>query len=103
MDLRTRIQEEIDKIDGMTVRSLSIKAGLSDSALHKFMTGATKSLTTDNLEKIAGALGMTALQLWRGGGPNVEYIWDHIPKRRQAQALQVLRTFAEMGDDEAEM
>jgi DNA-binding Xre family transcriptional regulator len=99
MDLRARIQEEIDRRDNMTVRSLSIAAGLSDSALHKFMTGATKSLTTDNLEKIAKALGMTALQLWRGGGPNVEYIWDHIPQRRRAQALQVLKTFADIEDE----
>lgn len=96
MDLRARIQGEIDKRDGMTVRSLAILAGLSDSALHKFMTGKTKSLTTDTLEKIAAALGMTARELWWGDGDGkVSYIWDHIPDDRKPQALQILESFAE--------
>lgn len=96
MDLRARIQEQIDKHDGMTVRSLSIKAGLSDSALHKFMTGKTKSLTTDNLEKIAAALEMTARELWWGNEDGkISYIWDHIPDDRKGQALRTLESFAE--------
>lgn len=96
MDLRARITEEMAKHAGMTVRSLSIQAGLSDSALHKFMTGRTKSLTTDNLEKIAEALGITARQLWWGNADGkVAYIWDHIPDERKDLALEVLQRFAE--------
>lgn len=96
MDLRQRIQAEIELRPGMTVRSLSIQAGLSDSALHKFMTGATKSLTTDNLEKIAAALELTVRELWWGdANGKVTYIWDHIPENRKQQALRVLESFAE--------
>lgn len=96
MDLRARIQAQIDKHDGMTVRSLSIKAGLSDSALHKFMTGKTKSLTTDNLEKIADALGLSVRELWWGNADGkVAYIWDHIPDERKDLALRTLEQFAD--------
>lgn len=96
MDLRARIQAEIDKHEGMTVRSLSLAAGLSDSALHKFMTGKTKSLTTDNLEKIAEALGLSVRELWWGNGDGkVTYIFDHIPDERRAQALTILESFAD--------
>lgn len=98
MDLRARIQAEIDKRPGMTVRSLSIESGLSDSALHKFMTGKTKSLTTDNLEKIADALSISVRELWWGNSDGkVTYIWDHIPDSRKEQALKVLEAFAENG------
>lgn len=102
MDLRARIQAEIDKREGMTVRSLSIQAGLSDSALHKFMTRQTKSLTTDNLEKIADALQLTVRQLWWGDADGkLEYLFDHIPPERRDQALRVLETFAEDGPQPA--
>jgi DNA-binding Xre family transcriptional regulator len=103
MDLRQRIRDEIAKHEGMTIRSLSVKAGLSDSALHKFMTGATKSLTTDNLEKIAAALELSARELWWGNGDGkISYIWDHIPDSRKEQALRVLETFADKGDSPAQ-
>lgn len=96
MDLRARIQTEIERHPGMTWRSLSLSAGLSDSALHKFMTGKTKSLTTDNLEKIANALGVSVRELWWGNGDGkVSYLWDHIPDDRKDQALRVLEAFAE--------
>ena len=96
MDLRARIQAEIDKRPGMTVRSLSIQAGLSDSALHKFMTGKTKSLTTDNLEKIADALALSVRELWWGDADGkLSYLFDHIPSERREQAIGVLETFAD--------
>ena len=96
MDLRARIAEEIAKHEGMTVRSLSLQAGLSDSALHKFMTGKTKSLTTDNLEKLAEALGLTVRELWWGNDDGkIAYIWDHIPDERKDLALEVLQRFAD--------
>ena len=96
MDLRARIAEEIAKHEGMTVRSLSLQAGLSDSALHKFMTGKTKSLTTDNLEKLAEALGLSVRELWWGNDDGkIAYIWDHIPDERKDLALEVLQRFAD--------
>lgn len=102
MDLRERIEEEIAKRPGMTVRSLSLHAGLSDSALNKFMTRQTKSLTTDNLEKIAAALGLSVRQLWWGDADGkVAYIWDHIPDNRKEQALRVLESFADPGEKTA--
>lgn len=102
MDLRERLQSEIDKRPGMTVRGLSLKAGLSDSALHKFMTGKVKSLTTDNLERIAAALDMSVRELWWGNADGkVTYIWDHIPEDRKAQALRVLEAFADKGEKSA--
>jgi DNA-binding Xre family transcriptional regulator len=96
MDLRARIAEEIAKHEGMTVRSLSLQAGLSDSALHKFMTGMTKSLTTDNLEKLAEALGLTVRELWWGNDDGkIAYIWEHIPEERKDLAHEVLQRFAD--------
>ena len=81
----------------MTIRSLSVRAGLSDSALHKFMTRKTKSLTTDNLEKIADALNLTVRELWWGHADGkVAYLFDHIPESRRDQALRVLETFTDL-------
>jgi hypothetical protein len=60
------------------------------------MTGKVKSLTTDNLEKIAEALGMSVRELWWGNGDGkVAYIWDHIPDERKDLALRTLEQFAD--------
>jgi hypothetical protein len=60
------------------------------------MTGKVKSLTTDNLEKIAEALGMSVRELWWGNGDGkVAYIWDHIPDERKDLALRTLEQFTE--------
>jgi len=100
MDLRARIQRVIDAKDGATYRSVSLAAGLSDSMLHKFMTRQTKSITVENLEAIARALGVSLRHLMFGDPDDdkVSFVWDHIPERRRKQALQVLETFTNEGD-----
>lgn len=96
MELRPRIQALLDE-KGLTVRGVSLRAGLSDSMLHKFMTGATKSMTVENLERVAGALDVSLRHLMFADpdDDNVSFIWDHIPSQRRKQALQVLETFAD--------
>lgn len=84
---------------GLKERRVSLDAGLSDSMLNKFLAGKTQSITVDNLEKIAKALGVSFRFLMFGDQEDekLHYIWDYIPDRRRAQALKVLETFA---DDE---
>lgn len=100
MDLRRRIQTIIDGNPDLTYRKASLAAGLSDSMLHKFMTGQTKSITVENIEAIAGALGVTLRHLMFGGPDDekITFLWDHIPERRREQALQILETFTEETD-----
>lgn len=95
MDLRDRIREAIDRKPEMTIRNASLKAGLSDSALHKFLSHQTKSITIDNLEKLADALGVSLRWLLFGDPEveNVHFIWDHIPERRRhGLSQQTVRT-----------
>jgi transcriptional regulator with XRE-family HTH domain len=95
MDLRDRIKAKIDEIDGATVRSISLKAGLSDSMLHKFLSAQTKSITIDNLEKIAEALDTSVRFLLYGEeGDNVTSIYRRIPDDRKKHALEVFESFA---------
>ncbi len=56
MDIRERIKVVIDRKPGLTLRNVSLAAGLSDSMLHKFMTGGTRSLTLETVDKLAAAL-----------------------------------------------
>ncbi len=60
MDIRSRILTIIDANAGMTVRSISLAAGLSDSMLNKFLRGDTESLTLKTVDKLADALGIKA-------------------------------------------
>lgn len=100
MDLRERIQQVIDATPGATYRKVSLDAGLSDSMLHKFMTGQTKSITVENVEAIAKALGVSLRHLMFGEPDiaNVSYIWDHIPEQRRKKALQALEAFSDIDD-----
>ena len=100
MDIRDRIKAILAENPEMTARSVSLAAGFSDSMVHKFMTGQTRSMTLESLEKLAGALGVNPRWLAFGDAPrelpdNVAYIYDHIPPERRQQALRVLETFAD--------
>lgn len=100
VDIRQRIQSVIDATPGMSPRSVSLAAGFSDSMVHKFLTGQTQSMTLDNVNKLAEALGVTGRWLAYGDGPkkappNVIYIYDRIPLDRREQAMKVLETFAD--------
>lgn len=105
VDIRERIRAVIDAKDGLTVRNVSLAAGLSDSALHKFLTGATNSLTLETVDKLATALGVDPAWLAYGEGDpdeanEIASIWDHIPKRDRARAARVLRAFTRTGTDD---
>lgn len=97
MDLRDRIRAAIAAKEGATVRNVSLAAGLSDSALHKFLTGSTKSITVDSLEGIAKALDVSLRYLMFGDedSENVTHIWDRIPARDKERARRILETLAE--------
>lgn len=96
MDIRARIRTTLaDK--GLSPRAVSLGAGLSDSMLHKFLTGQTKSITVDNLEAVAGAMGVSLRYLMFGDPDDekVSYIWERIAEKRRKQALQVFETFTD--------
>lgn len=98
MGPRERIKAYIDERDQLSYASVSKAAGLSDSAVHKYVTGQVKSMTLENIEKVARAMGASFRWVVFGDGhPDVENIWDRIPIRRRAQALKVLETFADDG------
>ncbi|MXP42956.1 helix-turn-helix domain-containing protein [Allopontixanthobacter sediminis] len=100
MDIRDRIRQVIDANPTLSVRKVSLKAGLSDSMLHKFLTSSTNSLTLDTVDKLAAALEVDPRWLAYGeGGPEmatrVEDIISRIAEDRLEQALRLLEAFAE--------
>lgn len=104
MDIRDRIRFIIEQNEEMTVRGVSLAAGLSDSALHKFLTGATDSLTLKTVDKLAEALGVDPRWLAYGEGDpetasDIANIWDRISEEQRAQAKAILETFARTGTD----
>lgn len=98
MGVRERIKQYIDETDGISYASVSKAAGLSDSAVHKYVTGQIHSMTYEKIERITKAMGASLRWVIFGDGhPDVENIWDRIPEWRRAQALKVLETFADDG------
>lgn len=86
----------------MSVRNVSLRAGLSDSALQKFLTGRTESLTLVTVDKLAEALGVDARWLAYGEGDRdrateVAKVWERIAERDREQAMRVLEAFARTG------
>lgn len=104
MDIRDRIRAVIERNPEMSVRGVSLAAGLSDSALHKFLSGAVESLTLKNVDKIADALGVDPRWLAYGEGDpdratDIGDLWERIAEADRAQARKVLETFARTGTD----
>lgn len=102
MDIRDRIRATIARNPGMTVRSVSLAAGLSDSALHKFLSGATDSLTLKTVDKLADALGVDARWLAYGEGDperaaGVAQLFDRIAEEDKAAAIRMLESLARTG------
>lgn len=104
MDVRGRIRQMLDENPEWSPRSISLKAGLSDSMLTKFLNpdkkGGIQSVTLETLEKIAEAMGVNARWLAFGDyprkrDPKIAYIWDRIAERDKERALRVLETFTE--------
>lgn len=104
MDIRDRINAVITAAPDKTVRSVSLAAGLSDSALHKFLTGATDSITLKTVDKLAEALGVDPVWLAYGEGDpdmasDVGRLLERIPENRRQEALAILQVFARTGTD----
>lgn len=99
MGVRERIKQYIDERADLSYASVSKAAGLSDSAVHKFVTGQIQSMTFEKIEQITKAMGVSLRWVVFGDGhPDFENVWDRIPEKRRAQALKVLETFADEGD-----
>jgi transcriptional regulator with XRE-family HTH domain len=98
MDVRERIRATIAERK-TTPRAVSLKAGLSDSMVHKFLTGATTSLTLDTVDKIAAALQVDPAWLAYGEGTpdlatDIAEIVSRIPEEDREQLKRVLEAFA---------
>lgn len=105
MDIRARIRSVIDANPEMSPRSVSLAAGLSDSMLHKFLTGSTTSMTLDTVAKLAEALGVDETWLAYGkGDPErttpADSIFRRIREQDREQALRVLESFTRTGTDD---
>lgn len=104
MDIRARIMSVIDENEEMTVRNVSLAAGLSDSALHKFLSGSTESITLKTVDKLAEALGVDPVWLAYGEGTperasDISHILDRLNEEQLAQARRILEAFAGTGTD----
>lgn len=99
MDARNRLKRLIDSRDDLSYANVAKAAGLSNSAVQKYCTGAVQSMTLDNLEKIAKSAGVSMRWLLFGeDDTNVVSIFERIPKSQRQQALRVLETFAKSGE-----
>ena len=99
MDARERIRRYIDGNPNLSLANVAKKAGLSNSALQKYVTGKVRSMTLENIENIARAMDVSPRWVIFGDGhPEVENVWDRIPERRKKQALRVLETFTDGTD-----
>ena len=98
VDARNRLKRLIESRDDLSYANVAKAAGLSNSAVQKYCTGAVQSMTIDNLEKIAKAAGISMRWLLFGeDDTNVISIFERIPKSQQAQALRVLESFTKAG------
>lgn len=102
MDIRDRIRSVIDEKPSMTVRSVSLAAGLSDSALHKFLNGSTDSITLKTVDKIADALGVDPRWLAYGEGDpepasDLSALLGRIAESDREQVKRILETFTRTG------
>jgi transcriptional regulator with XRE-family HTH domain len=68
MDMRHRIQAVISADPNLSVRGVSLAAGMSDSMLDKFLKKKTDSMTLKNAENLAKALGVDFIWLISGEG-----------------------------------
>lgn len=104
MDMRDRINAVIAEKPGLSVRSVSLAAGLSDGMLHKYLRGGTDSMTIRNAEKLAEALGVDPQWLIFGEGDqdratDISRMIERIAEEDRAQVLRILATFARTGTD----
>ena len=94
MSLRDRLRAAMEA-KGYSARKLALEAKLADTTVSKFLSGSTRSITIENLEKCAEVLGVSMRHLMfdEPDADNISSIWQRIPKENRAQARAVLRTF----------
>lgn len=66
--LRDRIQTKLDEL-GLSARAASLKAGLNTHFLQGILSDEARSMTTDNLFRLAEALDTSPEWLLTGRGP----------------------------------
>ena len=104
MDIRDRIRHVIDSNPELSLRNVSLNAGLSDSWLGKFLKGSVDSPTLKTVEKLAEALGVDARWLAYGEGDpepasGIDDIWDRISEKDRPTARRMLEGLARTGTD----
>jgi transcriptional regulator with XRE-family HTH domain len=98
VSIRKRLEAAVNLNSGMTYRKLSLLAGLSDSLIHKFMTGATHSMSIDTLINVAEVLNVDSRWLIFGDTrlrDSLASTWEQISDSDKPRALAILRLFAE--------
>lgn len=104
MDIRDRIIMLIDRDPELSIRNVSLAAGLSDSALSKFLKGSIRSLTLETVDKLAEALAVDPEWLAYGVGDperstSIDAQLRNLPEAQRVQAMRILETFTRTGTD----
>lgn len=104
MEMRERINSIIAANPNLSVRRVSLLAGLSDSMLQKFLRGGTNSMTIKTAKKLAKALEVDPQWLIFGEGSSdaateIVLAAKEVPADQVLQAVKILRTFARTGTD----
>lgn len=104
MDMRERIKAVIDADDKLTVRNVSLRAGLSDSWLHKLLKGEVRSPTLEAIEKVAEVLEVDPRWLAFGEGTPERYAdisrtIERLSDKQAEMARQMLQVIVRSGTD----
>lgn len=107
MEMRERLKTYIEETDGLSYTNVGKGAGLSNSAIQKFCTGATNSITIENVEKIARSMEVSLRWLLLGEGEpkssnGITYMYDRIAPEQQSLAFDILKRMApDEGEEES--
>lgn len=104
MNLRARIEATMAERPELTVRNVSLRAGLSDSWLHKLLKGDVRSPTLENIEKLADALEVDPRWLAFGEGDPERYadigkIIEGLTETQMNLAREMLEIIKRTGTD----
>jgi transcriptional regulator with XRE-family HTH domain len=94
MQMKERILQRLADLS-LSARAASLKAGLNSHFLQKVLAEENKSITTENLRKLAEALETSPEWLLTGTGPSeqdpeiaeIVDIWSRIPEREARKAI----------------